>query len=208
MYDQDTNLIFTKIKNTIGRFAGGGNRESMTVLVSAAVLVGKFLPPIRDSSHSGDSSSHIEKTRSTSRVSARERKSNQRKKRKNKWKRIRQGGPKYFENENVKFSYKIFRSCLEINQSLCFTVFFRGVLGNLQILERKLTLVCPPFFSALISRVIRWLILKVLSKPSNSHPPFFSALISRVICWSILKFLSKSSNSHPRVIFSVYLDKF
>ena len=87
MYDQDTNLIFTtkkKKKNTIGRFVGGGNEESMTVLISAAVLVGKFLPPIRDSSHSGDSSSHIEKMRSTSRVSARERKSNQRKKRKNK----------------------------------------------------------------------------------------------------------------------------
>ena len=28
MYDQDTNLIFTKKKkNTIGRFTGGGNRE-------------------------------------------------------------------------------------------------------------------------------------------------------------------------------------
>ena len=77
MYDQDTNLIFTtkkKKKNTIGRFVGGGNEESMTVLISAAILVKKFLPPIRDSSHSGDSSSHIEKMRSTSRVSARERK--------------------------------------------------------------------------------------------------------------------------------------
>ena len=74
MYDQDTNLIFTKNKkNTIGRFAGGGNGESITVLVGAAVLVGKFLPPIRDSSHFGDSSSHIEKMRSTSRASARER---------------------------------------------------------------------------------------------------------------------------------------
>ena len=84
MYDQDTNLIFTKKKNTIGKLAGGGNGESMTVLVGAAVLVGKFLPPIRDSSQSSDSSSHMEKMRSTSRASARERKSNQRKKRKNK----------------------------------------------------------------------------------------------------------------------------
>ena len=77
MYDQDTNLIFTKKKkknSTIGRFTEGGNGESMTILVGA----------IRDSSHSGDSSSHIEKMRSTSRASVRERKSNQRKKRKNK----------------------------------------------------------------------------------------------------------------------------
>ena len=65
--------FYKKYKNTIGRFAGGGNGESMTVLVGTAVLVGKFLPPIRDSSHFGDSSSHIEKMRSTSRVSARER---------------------------------------------------------------------------------------------------------------------------------------
>ena len=119
MYDQDTNLIFTKKKNTIGRFARGGNRESMTVLVSAAVLVEKFLPLIRDSSYSGDSSSHIEKMWSTSRASTRERKSNQRKKRKNKWKRIRQGGPKYFEifiqnfsvllrNKSVFMFYSIF----------------------------------------------------------------------------------------------------
>ena len=128
MYDQDTNLIFTKIKikNTIGRFARGGNRESMTVLVSAAVLVEKFLPPIRDSSHSGDSSSHIEKMRSTSRASVRERKSNQRKKRKNKWKRIRQGGPKYSKNKNVKFSYKIFQSCLEILSVYVLQSFFEG----------------------------------------------------------------------------------
>ena len=84
MYDQDTNLIFTKKKNTIGRFARGGNGEIMIVLVGAAILVGKFLPPIRDSSHSSDSSLHIEKIRSTLRASSRERKSNQRKKRKNK----------------------------------------------------------------------------------------------------------------------------
>ena len=45
----------------------------MTVLVGATILVGKFLPPIRDSSHFGDSSSHIEKMRSTSKASARER---------------------------------------------------------------------------------------------------------------------------------------
>ena len=73
MYDQDTNLIFTKKKNTIGRFARGGNGEIMIVLVGAAILVGKFLPPIRDSSHSSDSSLHIEKIRSTLRASARER---------------------------------------------------------------------------------------------------------------------------------------
>ena len=75
MYDQDTNLIFTKKKkkNTIGKLAGGGNGKSMTVLVSAAVLIRKFLPPIRDSSHFGDSSSHIEKMWSTSRTSVRER---------------------------------------------------------------------------------------------------------------------------------------
>ena len=175
----------------------------MIVLVSAAVLVGKFLPPIRDSSYSSDSSLHIEKIRSTSRASSRERKSNQRKKRKNKWKRIRQGGPIYFEIFIQKFSV-----LLRNKSVFMFYSIFRGVLGNLQILERKLTLVCSPFFSALISRVIYWLILKVLSKPSNSHPPLFSALISRVICWFILKFLNKSSNSHSRVIFSVYLDKF
>ena len=66
MYDQDTNLIFTKKKKkkiTNGRFTEGGNGESMTILVGA----------IRDSSHSGDSSSHIEKMRSTSRASVRER---------------------------------------------------------------------------------------------------------------------------------------
>ena len=143
----------------------------MTILVGA----------IRDSSHSGDSSSHIEKMRSTSRASVRERKSNQRKKRKNKWKRIRQGGPKYSKNKNVKFSYKIFQSCLEILSVYVLQSFFWRVLGNLQILERKLTLVCPPFSSALILKVICWLILKVLNKPSNSH---------------------------PRVTFSVYLDKF
>ena len=82
MYDQDTNLIFTK-KGTIGRFAGGGNGESMTVLAGAAVLVGI---PSSDQRFLifGDSSSHIEKMRSTLRASARERKSNQRKKRKNK----------------------------------------------------------------------------------------------------------------------------
>ena len=110
-----------KKKNTVGKFVGGGNGESMTVLVGAAVLVGKFLHSIRDSSQSSDSSSHIEKMPSTSRASARERKSNQRKKRKNKWKR------KDREDLNtLKFSYKIFQSCLEINQSLCFTVFFEG----------------------------------------------------------------------------------
>ena len=70
MYDQDTNLIFTKKKkkkSTIGRFTEGGNGESMTILVGA----------IRDSSHSGDSSSHIEKMQSTSRVSEREREKEQ-----------------------------------------------------------------------------------------------------------------------------------
>ena len=134
----------------------------MTILVGA----------IRDSSHSGDSSSHIEKMRSTSRASVRERKSNQRKKRKNKWKRIRQGGPKYSKNKNVKFSYKIFQYCLETNQwvFMFYSLFCWGVLGNLRILERKVTLVCPPIFLALISRVICWLVLKVVSKPSNSHP--------------------------------------
>ena len=45
----------------------------MTVLVGAAVLVGIFLLPIKDSSHFGDSSSHIEKTQSTLRASKRER---------------------------------------------------------------------------------------------------------------------------------------
>ena len=45
----------------------------MTILVGATTLVKKFLPSIRDSSHSGDSSLHIEKMQSTSRVSARER---------------------------------------------------------------------------------------------------------------------------------------
>ena len=195
--------FYKKKKNTIGRFVGGGNEESMTVLISAAVLVGKFLPPIRDSSHSGDSSSHIEKMRSTSRVSARERKSNQRKKRKNKWKRLRQGGPIYSEIFIQKFSVLLRNKSIFMFYSI-----FRGVLENLQILEWKLTLVCSPFFLTLISRVIYRLILKVLSKPNNSHPPLFSALISRVICWFILKFLNKSSNSHTRVIFSVYLDKF
>ena len=148
----------------------------MTVLVGAVVLVGIFLPPIRDSSHSSDSSSHIEEMRSTSRASMRERKSNQRKKRKNKWKRIRQGGPKYSAIFIQNFSV-----LLRNKPVFMFYSIFREVLGNLQTLERKLTLMCPPFFSA---------------------------LISRVICWFILKFLSKSSNSHPRVIFSVYLEKF
>ena len=75
--------FYKKYKNTIGRFAGGGNGESMTVLVGTAVLIGIFLLRIRDSSHSGDSSSHIEKMQSTLRASTRERKSNQREKRKN-----------------------------------------------------------------------------------------------------------------------------
>ena len=82
MYNQDTNLIFTK--KVPPEDSPEVVTERMTILVSAAVLDGIFLPPIRDSSYSGDSSSHIEKMRSTSRASARERKSNQRKKRKNK----------------------------------------------------------------------------------------------------------------------------
>ena len=76
-------LNFYPKKSTIGRFAGGANGESMTILVGTTVLIGIFLLPIRDSSHSGDSSSHIEKMQSTLRASTRERKSNQREKRKN-----------------------------------------------------------------------------------------------------------------------------
>ena len=66
-------LNFYIKKSTIGRFAGGANGESMTVLIGTTVLIGIFLLRIRDSSHSGDSSSHIEKMQSTLRASTRER---------------------------------------------------------------------------------------------------------------------------------------
>ena len=45
----------------------------MTILVGAVVLDRIFLPPIKDSSHSSDLSSHIEKMRSTERERERER---------------------------------------------------------------------------------------------------------------------------------------
>ena len=74
MYNQDTNLIFTKKvppKDSLEVVI-----ERITILVGIAVLDGIFLPPISDSSHSGDSSSHIEKMRSTERERERERESN------------------------------------------------------------------------------------------------------------------------------------
>ena len=74
MYNQDTNLIFTK--KVPPEDSPEVVTERMTILVSAAVLDGIFLPPIRDSSYSGDSSSHIEKMRSTLRERERERESN------------------------------------------------------------------------------------------------------------------------------------
>ena len=70
MYNQDTNLIFTK--KVPLEDSPEVVTERMTILVSAAVLEGIFLPPIRDSSYSGDSSSHIEKMRSTLRERERE----------------------------------------------------------------------------------------------------------------------------------------
>ena len=139
----------------------------MIVLVSVAALIGKFLPPIKDSSHSSDSSSHIEKMRSTSRVSARERKSHQRKRRKNKWKRIRRGGPKYSEIFIQNFLVLLRNKSIFMFYSIC----SRGN-GKSTNSRAKTHTGAPAIFLALISRVICWLILKVLSKPSNSHPPF------------------------------------
>ena len=53
----------------------------------------------------------------------------------------RQGGPKYSEIFIQNFSVLLGNKSVFMFYSI-----FRGVLGNLQILERKLTLVCPPFF--------------------------------------------------------------